>query len=86
MSMDIEEGRRRLSKVLTWLVVVLIWIPGNIVFILSTLRSSVDLGEALTGIFKGFVFVLVAGFVIRDILRNAGMWVIKGFVGEEESE
>lgn len=72
--MNIEEGSRRLSVVMTLFAVICVWIPGVIVSI--KLANSTGEGGYVAA---GLIFTLITGFVVKDICHKIGMWVIKGF-------
>ncbi|MBW8016464.1 MAG: hypothetical protein FVQ82_09770 [Planctomycetes bacterium] len=77
--MNITEGSRRLSLVLTWAISICIWIPGAIAFIILGIKHGGNVIEVLPGL----VLVLIVGFVIRDICLKVGLWILKGFARDK---
>ena len=77
--MDIEEGDRRLSMALFWYIWIFFWIPGAIALIFL-FKYSGNLGE----LFVLSVFMIIVGFVIRDIFRRLVLWVIEGFSDDDK--
>ena len=68
--MNIEEGSRRLSKGLTGILAICVWIPIFTAFMIYGIMQGGDAGNALLAFVAPFIFLLIVTYIIKEIFHN----------------